>query len=65
MPYSITFIGAIMQFFVVMGLLTMEEAEVAKEGIVALFSLILLGVTLYGRVRAKFPVDMFGFKKGE
>ena len=65
MPYSVAFIGAIMQCFVVMGLLTMEEAEAAKEGIIAIFSLILLGITLWGRVRATLPVDMFGFKKEE
>ena len=65
MPYSITFAGAIMQFFVVVGLLTMEEAEQAKEGVVAVFSLILLLITLWGRIRAKFPVDMFGFRKEE
>lgn len=58
---SLTYIGAIVQFLVVLGLVTTEEANVVTEGVVAIVALVTLGVTLYGRFRLG-GVSMFGTK---
>lgn len=59
---SLTYISAIAQFFVVMGLITTDEADIVEKGIMAIGSLVLLGYTLYGRFRIG-GVSMFGLRK--
>ena len=61
---SLTYIGAIVQFLVALGLITIEEASVLTEGIIAIVSLVTLGVTLYGRFRAG-GVTLFGARNSD
>lgn len=49
---SITYIGAFVQFLVTFGLITADEATTVTDGIVAIASLVTLGITLWGRYRA-------------
>lgn len=58
---SLTYIAAIVQFLVVLGLITQEEAQTLSDGVVAVVSLITLFVTLWGRFRAG-GVDIFGIR---
>lgn len=58
---SLTYISAIVQFLILLGVLTQEEANVVSEGLVAVMSLVALLVTLYGRYRLG-KVDMFGMR---
>lgn len=58
---SLTYITSIVQFLIIIGVLTQEEATVVSDGLVAVMSLIALLVTLYGRYRAG-GVDIFGFR---
>lgn len=41
-----------MQFLVTFGLITADEATTVTDGIVAIASLVTLGITLWGRYRA-------------
>jgi hypothetical protein len=59
---SITYIGAFLQFGVILGLITGEEAQTIGDGLVAISSLVLLLITLYGRFRLG-GVDKLGFRK--
>lgn len=58
---SLTYIGALVQFAVVLGLLNSEEANIVTEGLVAVISLATLAVTLWGRFRLG-GVSVFGAK---
>lgn len=49
---SVTYITAITQFLIVLGLITTEEAKTIEQGIVALIALGVLIGTLWGRYRA-------------
>ena len=62
---SITYASAIVQFLILMGVLTQEEANIVSEGLVAVVSPVALLVTLYGRYRANQtePIDILGFRK--
>jgi hypothetical protein len=59
---SLTYIGAIVQFGVVLGLITGEEAKTIGDGLVAILSLVTLLITLYGRYRLG-GVDKMGLKQ--
>lgn len=48
---SMTYIGAIAQFLVTFGIITADEAATVTDGLVALVSLVTLGITLWGRFR--------------
>jgi len=61
---SLTYISAIANFLILLGVLSQEEATVLSEGLVAVVSLVALLVTLYGRYRAG-GVDIFGIRTGE
>lgn len=58
---SLTYISAIVQFLILLGVLTQEEATVLSEGLVAVVSLVALLVTLYGRYRLG-NVDVLGMR---
>lgn len=59
---SLTYVSAIVQFLILLGVLTQEEATIVSEGLVAVVSLVALLVTLYGRYRLG-GVDKFGLKE--
>lgn len=59
---SLTYIGAIVQFLVMLGVLSQEESQTVSDGIVAILSLVTLGITLYGRWRLG-GVTKFGIKE--
>jgi len=59
---STTYIASIVQFLILLGVLTQEEATVVSDGLVAVLSLVALLVTLYGRYKAG-GLDIFGFRK--
>lgn len=59
---STTYIASIVQFLILLGVLTQEEATVVSDGLIAVMSLVALLVTLYGRYRAG-GLDIFGFRK--
>ncbi len=59
---SITYLASILQFLVVLGLINQQEADLINEGIVAVISLVVLGITLYGRWRAG-GVNILGLRK--
>jgi hypothetical protein len=59
---SITYLAQLLQFLVVFGLISQSEADVINEGIVAIISLVVLAIGLYGRFRAG-GVNIFGLRK--
>lgn len=59
---SRTYIFALVQFLVSCGLLSMSEAEMLSEGIIAIISLATLAGTLYGRFQAG-GISLFGVRK--
>lgn len=60
---SKTFIGAILQFFVVLGLITTEELAQLSDLVVALMAAVPLLITIYGRIKAVDKVTWYGLKK--
>lgn len=59
---STTYISAIIQFLIIMGVLNQEEAQTVSDGMVAILALITLLMTLWGRYRLG-SVTVFGFRK--
>lgn len=57
---STTYVAAIANFLILLGVLSQEEATVLSEGLIAVVSLVVLLVTLYGRFTARKSVDIFG-----
>lgn len=60
---SITYLGAIAQFLVVLNLLSQNEADILVEGLTGLVSLIVLVITLWGRFRTSTVITWFGARK--
>lgn len=58
---SLTYITSIVQFLIILGVLTQEEAYVLSEGLVAVVSLVTLLGALYGRYRVG-GITIFGFR---
>lgn len=59
---STTYISAIIQFLIIMGVLNQEEAQTVSDGMVAILALITLLMTLWGRHRLG-GVTVSGFRK--
>lgn len=62
MQISLTYVAQIAQFFVVLGFITESEFQIIEEAILAISSLIILGLGLYGRYRAG-GINVFGIRK--
>lgn len=61
---SVTYLAAIAQFLVVLGLLNQGEADTLLNGADAIVSLIILAITLYGRWKAG-GITLLGMRKKE
>lgn len=59
---STTYISAIIQFLIIMGVLNQEEAQTVSDGMVAILALITLLMTLWGRYRLG-GIRATGFRK--
>lgn len=59
---SITYLSSILQFLVVVGLINQSEADIVNDGVIAIISLVILGISLWGRFRAG-GVNILGLRK--
>lgn len=60
---SKTYIGAILQFLVTIGLVTGSELTQLTDAVVAGIAIIPLLITLYGRIKVVEKVSWLGLKK--
>lgn len=59
---SLTYISSIIQFLIVLELVTPSEGEILSNGATAILALITLGFTLWGRYRLG-DISIFGTRK--